>query len=143
MNANPLPKPSLRRKFHEAGLDRKTNVLLSAAYMLHSVAYGFYDEADEILKENGIRMSLTKQLNDQLRRAYNAYFRDFSELIERTDAERKNPADRTCKKDYFRDIDRYTPILSAVIQHIFATDEDVVIKELETIGIKIPKTNDI
>lgn len=135
-NTNPLPKKSLREKFHAAKLDKKVNELLSAAYLLHSVAYCFYDEADEVLKEHGIKIAQTKELNIKLRRAYNAYFRDFAELIERTDAEHKDPKDRVCKRNYYADLDRYTPILRSLIRHVFAHDVDEVKAEFEIIGIK-------
>lgn len=126
MNSTPLPKKAIREKFHKAGLDRRINELLSAAYLLHSVAYLYYDEADELLKQSGFRMSQTKQLNIDLRRAYNRYFRDFAELVERTDAGREADA-RTCKRNYYADLDRYTPVLQKLIRHTFALD----IKDVE------------
>lgn len=125
MNSLPLPKKKLIEVFHSAKLDARVNILLSAAYMLHSIAYRYYDEADEILKKQGIRMSMTKKLNDNLRHAYNAYLNDFAELIQRCDAGKKE-GDRMARQDYFADLDKYTPLFKAMAEALLSiSPEDI------------------
>jgi len=74
------PKKELLEAARRDGSWERIDKVLSLAYLLHSEAFLLYDEVDDLLRSHGLLMGRTKQLSNRLHKAYDEYFKDFSEL---------------------------------------------------------------
>lgn len=75
----------------------RVNQLLSLAYTNISTAFLLYDEAEDLMKECGLKIGRSKLLAARLSYAFDTYLKDFSEMI--VDAEEK--------RRYFADLDEF------------------------------------
>lgn len=95
------PKKILIDYAQKSGRIDRVNQLLSLAYTLHSKAFLLYDEADDIMRECGLCIGKLKSLSTQLSTLYDAYFKNFSELI----------VDNSEKRRYFNDLQELSEIV--------------------------------
>lgn len=91
------PKKILIDYAQKSGRMDRVNQLLSLAYTNISTAFLLYDEADELMKECGLKIGRSKLLASRLSDVFDTYLKDFSEMI--VDAEEK--------RRYFADLDEF------------------------------------
>jgi len=104
----PLPKKKLIERFRAEGAAGKVNEWLSAAYLLHSVAYNLYTDADDAIRSYGLRMNSLKRYANRLEQAYGDYFRDFVPLIESKEQQAA----------YWHDLEELQPVILRAVSAI-------------------------
>lgn len=91
------PKKILIEYAQKSGRMDRVNQLLSLAYTNISTAFLLYDEADDLMKECGLKIGRSKLLATRLSDAFDTYLNDFSEMI----------VDEEEKRRYFSDLDEF------------------------------------
>lgn len=75
-------KQALIQRAVKNGAIEKTNRLLSAAHILNCEANGLIEEANDILRENGLLVGELKKYHTDFVKCADRYFTEFSTMVE-------------------------------------------------------------
>ena len=105
MNNLPNVKKERIEAARKDGVCDWVNRAASAAYLLHSIAYLWERDYDDILKQYGLNAGYLKVLSSRMQKAQEQYFREFSEMVK----------DPKMTSAYFGDIDKYRTEIGKMI----------------------------
>lgn len=87
---------------------------LSAAYLLVNMAMGRYLEATDRLREHGLNLGRTKQLDNRLEKAFDEYIQDFAKMVD------------SCGQQmhFAHDFDELTPLVTPLVLKVLGYKEE-------------------